>query len=59
MDADPDCNKSVLINPLPIIMVILLAISVLIKNIQLESARPSDVEWMKFVPIKQQSTDAL
>lgn len=58
MDADRDRNKSVLINPLPIIMVILLAAGVLVKNIPLESARPSDVERVKFVPIGQQNVEA-
>ncbi len=58
MSTDRDRNKSVLINPLPIIMVALLAAGILIKNIPLESARPSDIERVKFVPIGQQNVEA-
>jgi hypothetical protein len=58
MSANQDRNRSLLINPLPIIMVLLLAAGVLVKNIPLESARPSDVERVKFVPIGEQNVEA-
>lgn len=58
MSTHQDRNKSLLINPLPIIMVILLAAGVLVKNIPLESARPIDIERVKFVPIGQQNVEA-
>jgi hypothetical protein len=58
MSVNQDRNRSLLINPLPIIMVLLLAAGVLVKNIPLESARPSDVERVKFVPIGEQNVEA-
>lgn len=45
-------------NPLPIVMVVLLAAGVLVKNIPLESARPTDPERVKFVPTGQQDVEA-
>ena len=45
-------------NPLPIVMVVLLAGGVLVKNIPLESARPTDPERVKFVPTSQQDVEA-
>lgn len=51
-------RKGLLINPLPIIMLLLLAAGVLVKNIPLESARPSDADRVKFVPIGQQNVEA-
>ena len=45
-------------NPLPIVMVVLLAAGVLVKNVPLESARPSDPERVKFVPTSQQDVEA-
>ena len=37
-------------NPLPIVMVVLLAGGLLVKNVPLESARPTDPERIQFVP---------
>lgn len=45
-------------NPLPIVMVVLLAAGVLVKNVPLESARPTDPERMKFVATSQQDVEA-
>ena len=45
-------------NPLPIVMVVLLAAGVLVKNVPLESARPTDPERVKFVPTSQQDIEA-
>ena len=47
-----------LANPLPIVMVVLLAAGVLIKQVPLQSARPNDPERMKFVPAAQQDVEA-
>lgn len=58
MRSDRDSSQGVWINPLPIIMVVLLAAGVLVKNIPLESARPSDAERVKYVPIGQQNVEA-
>ena len=45
-------------NPLPIVMVVLLAAGVLVKNVPLESARPTDSERVKFVATSQQDVEA-
>ena len=45
-------------NPLPIVMVVLLAGGVLVKNIPLESARPADPERVKFLPTSLQDVEA-
>lgn len=45
-------------NPLPMVMVALLAGSVLVKNVTLESARPIDPERAKYVPTAQQDVEA-
>ncbi|MEO8048051.1 MAG: hypothetical protein ABI684_12260, partial [Nitrospirota bacterium] len=45
-------------NPLPIMMVVLLAAGVLVKNVPLESARPTDAERVKFVAASQQDVEA-
>ena len=45
-------------NPLPIVMVVLLAAGVLVKNVPLESARPTDPERVKSVPTSQQDVEA-
>ena len=45
-------------NPLPIVMVVLLAGGLLVKNVPLESARPTDPERVKFVATSQQDVDA-
>jgi hypothetical protein len=45
-------------NPLPIVMVVLLAAGVLVKNIPLESARPTDPERVKFSTTSQQDVEA-
>ena len=45
-------------NPLPILMVGLLAAGVLVKNVPLESARPADPERVKLVPAGQQDVEA-
>ena len=45
-------------NPLPIVMVVLLAAGVLVKNVPLESARPIDPERVKFVATSQQDVEA-
>ena len=49
---------NLLANPLPIVMVVLLAAGVLIKQVPLQSARPSDPERVKFVPAAQQDVEA-
>src|SRR5262245_42061533 len=49
---------NLLANPLPIVMVVLLAAGVLIKQVPLQSARPSDPERVKFVPATQQDVEA-
>ena len=41
-------------NPLPIVMVVLMAAGVLVKNVPLESGRPIDPERVKFVATSQQ-----
>jgi hypothetical protein len=45
-------------NPLPIVLVALLAAGVLIKHEELKSARPNDSERVKFVPAGQQDVEA-
>ena len=45
-------------NTLPILMVVLLAAGVLVKNVPLESARPTDPERVKFVASSQQDVEA-
>lgn len=45
-------------NPLPIVMVVLLAGGLLVKNVPLESARPTDPERVKFLPTSQQDVEA-
>lgn len=45
-------------NPLPIVMMVLLSAGVLVNNIQLESARPTDPEHIKFIPSFQQDVEA-
>ena len=45
-------------NPLPIVMVVLLAGGLLVKNVPLESARPTDPERIQFVPTTQQDVEA-
>ena len=45
-------------NPLPIVMVVLLAAGVLVKNVSLESARPTDPERVKFEQTSQQDVEA-
>ena len=45
-------------NPLPIVMVVLLAAGVLVKTVPLQSARPTDPERVKFVPTSQQDVEA-
>ncbi|MEP6934852.1 MAG: hypothetical protein ABI988_13085, partial [Nitrospirota bacterium] len=45
-------------NPLPIMMVVLLAAGVLVKNVPLESARPTDSERVKFAAASQQDVEA-
>ena len=42
-------------NPLPIVMVVLLAAGILVKNVPLESARPTDPERVKYVATSQQN----
>ena len=53
-----DNAGGLLANPLPIVMVVLLAAGVLIKQVPLQSARPSDPERVKFVPVAQQDVEA-
>ena len=53
-----DNAGGLLANPLPIVMVVLLAAGVLIKQVPLQSARPSDPERVKFVPAAQQDVEA-
>ena len=45
-------------NPLPIVMIALLAAGVLIKQVPLQSARPNDSERVKFVPAGLQDVEA-
>jgi len=45
-------------NPLPIVMVVLLAAGIVAETVQLESARPTDPERIKFVPTSQQDVEA-
>lgn len=45
-------------NPLPIVMVVLLAAGVMVKHVPLESARPTDPERVRFVPTSQQDVEA-
>jgi len=47
-----------LANPLPIVLVALLAAGVLIKQEELKSARPNDSERVKFAPAGQQDVEA-
>jgi hypothetical protein len=53
-----DKTGGLLGNPLPIVMVVMLAAGVLVKNIPLESARPTDPERVKYVPTSQQDVEA-
>src|SRR5215510_11229793 len=53
-----DNAGGLLSNPLPIVMVALLAAGVLIKQVPLQSARPIDSERVKFVPASQQDVEA-
>ena len=54
MSADnSDKTRGLFANPLPIVMVVLLAAGVLVKNVPLESARPIDPERVKFMPTTQ------
>ena len=45
-------------NPLPIVMVVLLAGGLLVKNVPLESARPTNPERVTFLPTSQQDVEA-
>lgn len=47
-----------LVNPLPIVMVVLLTAGVLVKNVPLESARPGDSERVKFFSADKQDVEA-
>lgn len=58
MNMDNEPQKSGWINPLPFIMLILLAGGMLVKNIPLESSRPAATERVKFVPIGEQNVEA-
>lgn len=58
MNTDSESKKGAWINPLPFIMIALLAGGVLVKNIPLESSRPAATERMQFVPTGQQSVEA-
>lgn len=58
MDPDSESRKGNWINPLPLIMIALLAGGVLVKNIPLESSRPTAPERIKFVPTGQQNVQA-
>src|SRR5262245_23866059 len=53
-----DNTGGLLGNPLPIVMVVLLAAGVLIKQVPLQSARPNDPERVRFVPGGQQDVEA-
>src|SRR5687767_13999698 len=53
-----DNTAGLLGNPLPIVLVALLAAGVLIKQVPLQSARPIDSERVKFVPAAQQDVEA-
>ena len=58
--SDDKNNKAwgLLGNPLPIVMVVLLAAGVLVKNVPLESARPTDPERVNFVATSRQDVEA-
>ncbi|MGG7054384.1 hypothetical protein [Nitrosomonas sp. ANs5] len=58
MNMDNEPQKSGWINPLPFIMLVLLAGGMLVKNIPLESSRPAATERVKFVPIGEQNVEA-
>ncbi len=53
-----DKSRGLFANPLPIVMVVLLAAGVLVRNVPLESARPIDPERVKFMPTTQQDVEA-
>ena len=53
-----DNRKGFLTNPLPIVMVVLLAAGVLVNNEALRSARPSDPERAKFEATSEQDVEA-
>jgi hypothetical protein len=53
-----ETTGNLLANPLPIVMLVLLAAGVLIKQVPLQSARPNDTERVKFVPAAQQDVEA-
>jgi hypothetical protein len=53
-----DGGKSSLGNPLPLLMVVLLAAGVFVKNVPLQSARPTDPERARFVPLGVQDVEA-
>ena len=53
-----DNPGGLLANPLPLVMVVLLAAGVLMKHVPLQSARPNDVERVKFLPTGQQDVEA-
>ena len=53
-----DKAGGLLVNPLPIVMVALLTAGVLVKNVPLESARPSDSERVKFFSADKQDVEA-
>jgi hypothetical protein len=53
-----DNAGGLLANPLPIVMVVLLAAGVFVKNVPLQSARPTDPERVKFVPADMQDVEA-
>src|SRR5262245_62747574 len=53
-----DNTGGLLANPLPIVLVALLAAGVLIKQEELKSARPNDSERVKFAPAGQQDVEA-
>jgi hypothetical protein len=50
--------KSVLANPLPIVMVVLLTAGVLVKTVPLKSARPTESERAKSAPVARQDVEA-
>ena len=45
-----DKTSGLLANPLPIVMLALLAAGVVVKNVPLESVRPTDPERVKYMP---------
>jgi hypothetical protein len=53
-----DNTSGLLANPLPIVLVALLAAGVLIKHDELKSSRPNDSERVKFVPASLQDVEA-